>query len=77
MKEVAIQERIRLIEKEMDLLGESIDRIRMDFKEQVATLRIELDTLKAFLTQVYPEFKTHYPRIKKMIREKMDPDRAT
>ncbi len=77
MKEVAIQERIRLMEKEMDLLGESMDRIKMDLKEQVATLRIELDTLKAFLTQVYPEFKTQYPRIKKMVREKMDPDRIT
>ncbi len=77
MKEVAIQERIRLMEKEMDLLGESMDRIKMDLKEQVATLRIELDTLKAFLTQVYPEFKTQYPRIKKMVREKVDPDRIT
>ncbi len=77
MKEVAIQERIRLMEKEMDLLGESMDRIKMDLKEQVATLRIELDTLKAFLTQVYPEFKIQYPRIKKMVREKVDPDRIT
>jgi hypothetical protein len=77
MKEVAIQERIRLMEKEMDLLGESMDRIKMDFKEQMAALRIELDTLKACLIQVVPEFKTQYPRIKKLVREKVDPDRTT
>ena len=77
MKEVAIRERIRLMEKEMDLLGESIDRIKMDLKEEVATLRIELDTVKAFLSQVNPQFKTQYPRIKKMVREKVDPNRTT
>ena len=75
MKEIAIQERIRLMEKEIALLGESIDRIGMDLKEQVAIFRIELDTLKTFLTQVHPEFKTQYPRIKKMVTEKVDPDR--
>jgi len=75
MKEIAVQERIRLIEKEMDLLGESIDRIKMDLNEQVSILRIELDTLKAFLTQVHPEFKTQYPKIKKMVTEKVDPGR--
>ncbi len=73
MKEVAIQERIRLMEKEMDLLGESMDRIKMDLKEQVATLRIELDILKAFLTQVYSEFKTQYPESRRWSEKRWIP----
>jgi hypothetical protein len=75
MKEIAVQERIRLIEKEMDLLGESIERVKMDLQEQVVILRIELDVLKTFLTQVHPEFKTQYSKLKKMITEKVDPGR--
>ena len=75
MKEIAVQERIQLIEKEMDLLGESIDRIKMDLHEQALMLRIELDVLKTFLTQVHPEFKTQYSKIKKMVTEKVDPGR--
>ncbi|HLB01603.1 MAG TPA: hypothetical protein VJM77_00535 [Nitrospiria bacterium] len=75
MKDIAIQERIRLMEKEMDLLGESIESMKMDLREQVARLRIDLGTLKAFLMQVHPVFKTKYPRIKKMVTAKVDPDR--
>ena len=75
MKEIAVQERIQLIEKEMDLLGESIDRIKMDLHEQALMFRIELDVLKTFLTQVHPEFKKQYSKIKKMVTEKVDPGR--
>ena len=75
MKDIAIQERIRLMEKEMDLLGESVESMKRDLKEQVARLRIELGTLKTFLMQVHPGFKTKYPMLKKMVTAKVDPDR--
>lgn len=76
MKEVAIQEKIRLMEKEMEILGESVETIKMDFKEHLALIRIELDTLKTFLTQQYPEFKKEFPRIKKAVTAGLDPERA-
>ncbi len=75
MKEVAIQEKLRLMEKEMEILGESMEGIKMDFKEQVALLRIEMDTLKAFLTREFPDFKKEYPRIKKAVTAGLDPER--
>jgi hypothetical protein len=75
MKEVAIEEKIRLMEKEMELLGESIESIKMDLNEQVAMLGIELNTLKAYLTKQHPDFKTEYLKIKKMVTSEVDPDR--
>jgi hypothetical protein len=75
MKDIALQERIRLMEKEMDLLGDEMDNLKRDLKEQEAKLRIELGTLKAFLMQVHPDFKTKYPKIKKVVTAEVDPDR--
>ena len=74
-KETELHEQIRLLEREVKYLSEAIDSVQMDLKEQTAKLRIELATLKAFLTQVHPDFKTRYPKIKKTVTASVDPDR--
>ncbi len=53
MKESASEERLNLLEKELDGLTEKLD---------------ELDGLKLFLGRVHPEFKKQFPEIIKKLR---------
>lgn len=73
MKEARLEEQLRLLEKEIALLGESIESVRMDLQEQMGKITIELDVLKAFLMHAHPDFKTQYPRLKEIVTTQKEP----
>ncbi|HLG23275.1 MAG TPA: hypothetical protein VI382_10705 [Candidatus Manganitrophaceae bacterium] len=77
MKTLELEEKVRLLEKEIDILAEQVDQLKLDAKEHIDTIKIELATLKALMSEISPQFKTRYLKIKKKIEEKFDPETLT
>ncbi|HCC68375.1 MAG TPA: hypothetical protein DEP99_00590 [Nitrospiraceae bacterium] len=66
MKEVALKERLDLLEKELNTLSEtSVDISKL--KEAIDDLNLEIKGLKVFLVRTYPEFKREFPEIIKKL----------
>lgn len=67
MKDVIVlQERLALVEKELNTLAEKIIKLEKVLKE-VDDLKIEIKGLKVFLGRVYPDFKSQFPDILKKL----------
>ncbi len=75
MKEFELRDRLKLLEKEIALLGKMTEGIKFDMKERIDDIKIELGALKAYLSQLDPDFKKKYPRIKKKVLTGIEPER--
>ena len=64
MKEKEMERRLTLVEREMGVLVEDVDRNKLDLRSQIDMLRIELASLKRFLAERYPDFGTAFQRLK-------------
>ncbi|MBM4140019.1 MAG: hypothetical protein FJ242_00765 [Nitrospira sp.] len=70
MKEERIlNEKIKLLEKELAILTEKIEKMGALLKE-TEDLKRQIDGLKLFFVRVHPEFKTQFPEIMKKIFKK-------
>ncbi len=74
MKEVAIEEKLRMLEKELDILTQQVDHLQLDLKERVDGVKIELTTVKVLMSGMFPEFKTRYAEVKAKIAKQIDPE---
>jgi hypothetical protein len=61
-EETALNEKIKILEKEIGTLTEKLDVMSRDLKE-ISDLRNEIKGLKLFLGRIHPEFKTKFPEI--------------
>ena len=69
-EEMALREKIRLLEKEIGTLTEKVDAMSRDLKE-MGDLKSDIKGLKLFFGRVHPEFKTKFPAImEKVFRKK-------
>ncbi|MDH5202100.1 MAG: hypothetical protein OEZ31_00950 [Nitrospirota bacterium] len=70
MKEERIlNEKIKLLEKELTILTEKVEKTGA-LKKEVEDLKSQIDGLKLFLVRAYPEFKSQFPEIMKKIFNK-------
>ena len=60
--DIALKERLKLLEKEIATLADKIELLNRDITE-LRELKNEIKGLKLFLGRVYPDFKTKYPEI--------------
>lgn len=74
MKEHQIEERVRMLEKEMVTLTQQVDRLRFDLREQNDAAKIELAATKTLLSDLLPEFKIRFASVKQKISKKIDPE---
>lgn len=68
-EEIALKEKIRLLEKELDTLADTVATITKNLKE-IDDLRNEIKGLKLFFSRVHPEFKSKYPEIMQKVYKK-------
>ncbi len=70
MKEERIlNEKIKLLEKELATLTEKIEKMGALLKE-TGNLKRQIDGIKLFLVRMHPEFKSQFPEIMKNIFKK-------
>lgn len=65
-EEIILEEKIKLIEKELITLTERLEAINASLKE-VGDLKNEIKGLKLFLGREYPDFKSEFPKIMQKI----------
>jgi len=68
-EERILNEKIKLLEKELTILTEKVEKTGA-LKKEVEDLKSQIDGLKLFLVRAYPEFKSQFPEIMKKIFNK-------
>jgi predicted nucleic acid-binding Zn-ribbon protein len=68
-EEAALNEKIKILEKEIGTLTEKLDAMSRDLQE-ISDLRNEIKGLKLFLGRIHPEFKTKFPEIMEKVFKK-------
>lgn len=61
-------ERIKILEKAVGNLGDSIKKRDFAIDEELADLQSELKALKLFLSRSLPAFKKDFPEIRRKVR---------
>ena len=72
-KELEIEEKINLLEKEVNLLGDDMEKVRLDLEESVDTLRLEIESIKFLLKDLVPNFQEKFSSIKNTVIREVDP----
>ena len=68
-EETALNDKIRILEKEIGTLTEKLDAMSKDL-EEISDLKSEIKGLKLFLGRIHPEFKTKFPEIMEKVFKK-------
>jgi hypothetical protein len=76
-KELELEEKVRLLEKEVGILGDDVERMRLDVKEAIDLLRIELESLKLILKESVPDFPEKFQKVKEIVLREIDPEWLT
>lgn len=74
MKELELEEKIRLLEKEVMLLGEDADKENLDLKESADKLMIEIEALKVILKELVPDFQNKFNEVRDTVLREIDPE---
>jgi hypothetical protein len=74
MKELEIEEKLKLLQKEINLLGEDADKAKLDLKEAVGSLKIEIESLKIILKELIPDFQNKFRNVKNTVLKEIDPE---
>ncbi|OIP62737.1 MAG: hypothetical protein CO150_08300 [Nitrospirae bacterium CG_4_9_14_3_um_filter_53_35] len=74
MKEKELETRISLLERELSVLVEELDKLKLDHRGELDTLRIEIETLKSFLEKRHSDFAGIFDRIKSETLAEKNPE---
>ena len=73
-KEIELEECIRLVEKEVEVLGEDLERIKLDTKEAIDALRLEIESIKLVLERSIDGFKEKLEEMREVATREIDPE---
>jgi len=73
-KELELEERVRLIEREVNLLGDDIERLKLDIEEAIDTVRLEIQAIKMTLGELLPGFEERFRVIRDRVVREIDPE---
>ena len=74
-KELELEEKVNLLEKEIKLLGEDSEKVRLDLEETVDYLRLEIESIKMVLKELVPNFQEKFNCVKNTVLREIDPQR--
>lgn len=74
MKELELEERLKLLEKEMNLLGEDVEKTGLDIKEAIDLLKLEIESLKRIMDGLVPDFQKKFSGVKNTVLREIDPE---
>jgi len=76
-KELELEEKINLLGKEINLLGEREEKVRFDMEEAVDSLRLEIESVKIILKELVPNFHEKFTDIRDTVLREIDPQWIT
>jgi hypothetical protein len=68
-----LEERVNLLEKEVNLSGEASEKTRLDMEETVDSLRLDIESVKMVLKDLVPDFQDKFRNIKNTVLREIDP----
>jgi hypothetical protein len=73
-KELELEEKLKLLEKEINLLGDDAEKARLDLEESVDSLKLEIVALKSTLKELIPDFHKKFQNVKNTVLREIDPE---
>lgn len=61
-------DRVRILEKAVGNLGDSLKRRDVEVEEDIRELKAELKALKLYLSRSQPDFKKQFPEVRRKVR---------
>lgn len=74
MLEAGIEERFRLLEREIVLAGEAIDALSRDHRAAIDALRLEMEVLRRCLIHLQPDLAEQYDEVRAELIQQVDPE---
>lgn len=74
MREKEEAQRLRLMEQELAGLAEHLDQSRLEWRGQLDEMKLEIESLKAFLLERDPQFSGHFSKIKAQVFREKNPE---
>jgi hypothetical protein len=72
-KELELEEKVNLLEKEVHLLGDDSEKMRLDLEEAADSLRLEIESVKMVLKDLVPDFEDKFRDIRNTVLREIDP----
>lgn len=74
MNQVALEEQVSRLEKEVRLGGNQVDERFLELRADLDRLRLEMTAIKKFLGDVNPSFRELFPQILERTIETVNPE---
>jgi parvulin-like peptidyl-prolyl isomerase len=74
MDEIDIQQRVRLLEKEIESTAAELEETRLGLIAALNQLKAEIEAVKAFLQRTHAAFEDSHRRLREEAVETMDPE---
>jgi hypothetical protein len=69
-----VESKVKMLDEELGVMGDEVSALMRDHREDVDTLRLEIETLKLILAQTVPDFSERYARMKEKARLEVIPE---
>ncbi len=73
-KEIELEEEIRLLKKELEVLGDDLERFRLQTEESIDDLKLEIEAIKLLLQQSMEGFRDRFAEAKERVVREIDPE---
>jgi hypothetical protein len=74
MDDAAIEQRLHLLQREIDATGSLLKDSKVDLIAAIDALRIEVEILKLYMERFHPSFGKTYPELRQEAIQAIDPE---
>jgi len=74
MKEPEMEKKEKLLEEGLELLTNEVMNLKLDHRADIDGLKLEIETLKLFLAQIYPDFHERFQTLREKARLEISPE---
>lgn len=74
MNQVALEEQLSRLEKEVRIGGTETEEKLFELRAEIDRLRLEVAAVKSFLCAVFPSFEEQFPQILSRTIEEVNPE---
>jgi hypothetical protein len=73
-RELELERKEKLLEQELGTLGAEVDELKRTHRADLDLMRLELETLKLFLAEIYPDFAKRFQALREKVRMEVSPE---
>jgi hypothetical protein len=74
MEDADIKQQLHLLQKQIEAMASLHEETKLNLLSQVDGLKIEVETLKRFISHHHSDFERHYPQLKETVTREIDPE---